>query len=205
MKEVIGRITDKRIKSFEKNFIWFVLGLSFIIVAFRYNSGFLDELSIIVMMFMIIPLINGLKDLIYILFPTKVPIFRQLKHIGNKAAICDYILKQEEQKIYEDEVIMITPKLIIDKINFENAVLLDNIYSISLIITTKKNKEDEIKLKIECYNRKNIDINYPATYDKDNLKEKAKETIKKINEIANNGKTTKTPLNSNIITHIIKK
>ena len=43
---------DKRIKSFEKNFIWFVLGLSFIIVAFRYNSGFLDELSIIVMMFM---------------------------------------------------------------------------------------------------------------------------------------------------------
>ncbi|MBQ7104526.1 MAG: hypothetical protein IJN90_01570 [Bacilli bacterium] len=205
MKEVIRRITDKRIKSFEKNFIWFVLGLSFILVAFRYDSGFLDELSIIVMMFMIIPLNNGLKDLIYILFPTKTPIFRQLKHIGNKAAICEYILKQEEQKIYEDDVVMITPKLIIDKINFENAVLLDNIYSISLIITTKKNKKEEVKLKIECYNRKNIDINYPDTYDKDNLQEKANETIKKINEIANNGKTTKTQLNSNIITHIIEK
>ncbi len=184
MKEVIRRISDKRIKSFEKNFIWFVLGLSFIAVAFKYDSDFLHELNIIVMLFMTIPLTNGLKDLVYILFPTLAPVFRQLKHIGNKAAVCEYILKQEEQKIYEDEVVIITPELVIDKINFENAVLLENIYSLAISKTKKDDRLINVSINIESYKRKKVRVIYPGPYTEKELEETVYKTIKMINIIS---------------------
>lgn len=103
---------------------------------------------------------------IYFYFkPEKSKIFKRFKSYSSKESICRYLTFQLENIVAEDGVVIVTPELLIDKNNYENILLLDDILSVHFKMTFYKGNE-YYKIYVEYIDNKIYEIdysNYPNT------------------------------------------
>lgn len=186
MNEILKNIKKARMKMFYKNgAIFFAISLFGTLIILNSESDF----TVPLLVFSIPVVIFGILTLKYLVLSFKLDncnLFFRLNKYGTKEHIAKYFCDQIAKTLFEDEKVIVTPELFINKNNYEDTFLNSEILDIEHLIHKVNTVIDFISITILYSDGKYYKIKYKRPLGFFDMEEKAKSVLKVANTLAVN-------------------